>query len=46
MQPGDVQKTYAYVQDLIDDFDYKPDTPLEKGIREFVEWFMAYKVSN
>lgn len=42
MQPGDVQKTYADVQDLINDFDYKPNTPLENGIREFVEWFLRY----
>jgi UDP-glucuronate 4-epimerase len=34
---------YPEVQDLIYDFDYKPNTPLEKGIGEFVEWFMAYK---
>jgi len=43
MQPGDVQKTYADVQDLINDFDYKPNTPLEKGISEFVSWFVKYK---
>lgn len=42
MQPGDVKKTYADVQDLINDFNYKPNTPLEKGIGEFVEWFLAY----
>jgi UDP-glucuronate 4-epimerase len=42
MQPGDVQKTYADVQDLINDFDYKPNTPLDKGIEEFVEWFNSY----
>jgi UDP-glucuronate 4-epimerase len=45
MQPGDVQKTYADLKDLIDDFDYKPNTPLEKGIAEFVEWFVDYKNS-
>ncbi len=43
MQPGDVQKTYADVQDLINDFNYQPNTPLEKGIGEFVEWFKSYK---
>ena len=42
MQAGDVQKTYADVQDLIDDFDYKPNTSLDKGIGEFVEWFKSY----
>jgi UDP-glucuronate 4-epimerase len=43
MQPGDVQKTYADVQDLINDFNYQPNTPLEKGIGEFVKWFVDYK---
>lgn len=42
LQPGDVEKTYADVQDLMCDFNYKPDTPLEKGIGEFVEWYKTY----
>jgi UDP-glucuronate 4-epimerase len=45
MQPGDVPATYADVQDLIDDAGFKPDTPLEEGIRKFVEWYRVfYKV--
>jgi UDP-glucuronate 4-epimerase len=43
MQPGDVLKTYADVEDLITDFNYQPSTPLEKGINEFVDWFRDYK---
>lgn len=42
MQPGDVQKTYADVQDLINDFNYQPNTPMEKRIEEFEEWFENY----
>jgi UDP-glucuronate 4-epimerase len=42
MQPGDVPATYADVQDLIDDVGFKPDTPLEAGIRKFVEWYRSY----
>ncbi len=42
MQPGDVQATYANVDDLIRDFDYKPDTPLDVGVKSFVEWYLAY----
>ena len=42
MQPGDVPATYADVQDLIDDVGFKPDTPLEVGIRKFVEWYRSY----
>jgi len=42
LQPGDVPDTYADVQDLVRDFDYRPDTPLEKGIGRFVEWYRDY----
>ena len=42
MQPGDVYQTYADVSDLIRDFDFKPDTPLEEGLRKFVEWYREY----
>jgi UDP-glucuronate 4-epimerase len=42
MQAGDVPATYADVQDLIDDVGFKPDTPLEEGIRRFVEWYRGY----
>ena len=39
MQSGDVYKTFADVSELENDFGYSPNTPLEKGIREFVEWY-------
>jgi UDP-glucuronate 4-epimerase len=42
MQAGDVPETYADVQDLIEDVGFKPDTPLEVGIRKFVEWYRVY----
>jgi UDP-glucuronate 4-epimerase len=42
IQAGDVPATYADVQDLIDDVGFKPDTPLEEGIRKFVEWYRSY----
>jgi UDP-glucuronate 4-epimerase len=42
MQPGDVQATYANVDDLISDFDYKPDTPLDVGVKSFVDWYLEY----
>ena len=42
MQPGDVPATYADVQDLVDDVGFKPDTPLEEGIKKFVEWYRGY----
>ncbi len=42
MQPGDVQETYANVDDLIRDFDYKPNTPLDVGVKRFVDWYLEY----
>ncbi|WP_347838251.1 NAD-dependent epimerase [uncultured Draconibacterium sp.] len=42
MQPGDVYKTFADVSALEKEFDYKPNTPLEKGIRDFVAWFKDF----
>lgn len=43
MQPGDVFKTYANVDDLMRDHGYRPDTQVEDGIRKFVEWYKKYK---
>lgn len=42
MQPGDVYQTYADVSELMRDFDFKPDTPIEDGLKEFVAWFKEY----
>jgi UDP-glucuronate 4-epimerase len=42
MQPGDVPATYADVDDLVRDLDYKPGTSLEFGIARFVEWYKGY----
>lgn len=42
LQPGDVPATYADVDDLIKDVDFKPNTPIEVGIRRFVEWYRNF----
>ena len=42
MQEGDVVSTYADVSDLMRDFNYKPDTPLSEGIKQFVNWYKGY----
>ncbi len=42
LQPGDVPDTYADVTDLIEQFDYKPATPVHEGIARFVEWYREY----
>ena len=42
MQPGDVPRTYADVDALMSDVDFRPDTPIEVGIDKFVSWYRGY----
>ncbi len=42
LQPGDVLKTYADVDDLIKDVGFKPYTSIEDGIEKFVDWYKSY----
>ncbi|MFW9970580.1 MAG: NAD-dependent epimerase [Candidatus Odinarchaeota archaeon] len=42
MQAGDVPATWANVDDLIEDLDYRPNTPVEEGVRRFVEWYKRF----
>ncbi len=42
MQPGDVPATYADIEDLSKDVGFKPNTPIEVGIRQFVDWYRSY----
>ena len=41
-QPGDVQTTAADVSDLARDFGFEPNTPIEVGIRRFIDWYHTY----
>ena len=41
-QPGDVPDTLADVDDLAREFHYRPSTPIEVGIRRFVDWYKQY----
>lgn len=42
LQPGDVPDTYADVSDLVDHFQYKPETKVTDGIAKFVTWYRDY----
>jgi UDP-glucuronate 4-epimerase len=42
MQPGDVPATFADVDDLARDVDFAPRTPIEVGVKRFVEWYRDY----
>lgn len=42
IQPGDVPQTYACVEDLVSDMDYKPSTSITYGIGKFVDWYLDF----
>ncbi|MFO0874335.1 MAG: NAD-dependent epimerase [Phycisphaerales bacterium] len=42
LQPGDVPDTMADIDDLARDLGYRPQVPVEVGVRRFVEWFREY----
>lgn len=43
MQAGDVPITYADVDELIEDTNFKPSTSIEDGLNKFVNWYKTYK---
>ncbi len=46
MQPGDVPETYADIADLEAAVGFKPKTPIQDGIRQFVAWYRDYAAAN
>ena len=42
LQPGDVPDTYANVDDLVKEFDYKPATRVKEGVTNFVKWYKDF----
>ncbi|MDG1508481.1 MAG: NAD-dependent epimerase/dehydratase family protein [Flavobacteriaceae bacterium] len=42
MQAGDVPKTFADISEIIKDFGYKPNTSINKGLKEFIRWYKNY----
>ncbi len=42
IQAGDVPSTYANVDDLIEDLHYKPNTTIEAGISNFIDWYRGF----
>ena len=42
IQPGDVPETYADIEDLMKDTGFKPNTSLDVGLKQFVEWYRDY----
>jgi len=42
LQPGDVPDTYADVDDLVEQFDYKPSMSVKQGVENFAVWYKEY----
>ena len=42
IQPGDVEDTYADVDDLVEQFGYKPTTSVKQGVKNFSKWYKKY----
>ncbi len=42
MQPGDVPATYADVDALQKAVGFRPDTPIETGVKRFIDWYRTY----
>ena len=42
LQDGDVPDTYANVEDLVKEFDYKPDMSVKQGVANFVKWYKDF----
>ncbi|MEJ7592978.1 MAG: NAD-dependent epimerase [Planctomycetaceae bacterium] len=42
MQPGDVPATFADIDALQRDVDFRPGTPIEEGVQKFVDWYRKY----
>lgn len=42
MQPGDVQATFADIDDLKKDVGFNPSTPISIGLKKFVDWYKDY----
>jgi UDP-glucuronate 4-epimerase len=42
LQDGDVPDTYANVEGLVKEFDYKPDMSVKQGVANFVDWYKDF----
>ena len=42
IQPGDVEATYANTKYLEEYINFRPNTSIEKGIKQFIEWYLEY----
>jgi UDP-glucuronate 4-epimerase len=43
MQAGDVERTFADIEKSIAKLDYKPKTNVDKGLKQFIDWYLDYE---
>ena len=43
MQPGDVPRTYADIDNILKDYNYKPSTTINSGLKLFIDWYISNK---
>jgi UDP-glucuronate 4-epimerase len=46
MQPGDVKRTWANVDSLMEDYNYNPQTPIKEGVANFINWYKNYYLTE
>jgi UDP-glucuronate 4-epimerase len=46
MQPGDVEKTWADVDELVKKYNYKPKTDVSLGVENFISWYKSYYIKD
>lgn len=46
LQAGDVPETYANVDDLYRDIDFQPQTSIQDGVNNFIDWYLEYYEVN
>lgn len=46
MQPGDVLQTWADTAGLQKDYSYHPTTTIQEGVRQYLEWYRGYYLSD
>ena len=42
MQPGDLETTYANTEALNNWINFRPSTPINLGVKKFIEWYLEY----
>lgn len=42
IQPGDVEKTYADIEEISNNFNFLPKTDVKTGVKNFIDWYKDF----